>query len=84
MKLSNDISPEELSVFLEETDEELKLLDEDLILLGAYKRGADQRVDMAIAKIEEINGFLKQATDDKSNFQGSVEQLKKMFPPSAN
>ncbi|HMK29062.1 MAG TPA: EscN/YscN/HrcN family type III secretion system ATPase, partial [Terriglobales bacterium] len=57
---------------------------EDLILLGAYKRGADQRVDMAIAKIEEINGFLKQATDDKSNFQGSVEQLKKMFPPSAN
>jgi two-component system, chemotaxis family, sensor kinase CheA len=33
MKLSNDISPEELSVFLEETDEELKLLDEDLILL---------------------------------------------------
>ena len=57
---------------------------EDLILLGAYKRGADQRVDMAISKIEEINGFLKQATDDKSNFQGSVDQLKKMFPPSAN
>jgi len=57
---------------------------EDLILLGAYKRGADQRVDLAISKIEEINGFLKQATDDKSNFQGSVDQLKKMFPPSAN
>ena len=57
---------------------------EDLILLGAYKRGADQRVDMAISKIEEINGFLKQATDDKSNFQGSVDALKKMFPPSAN
>ncbi|HZQ94291.1 MAG TPA: flagellar protein export ATPase FliI [Candidatus Sulfotelmatobacter sp.] len=57
---------------------------EDLILLGAYKRGADQRVDTAISKIEEINAFLKQATDDKSNFQGSVEQLKRMFPPSAN
>jgi len=57
---------------------------EDLILLGAYKRGADQRVDLAISKIEEINGFLKQATDDKSNFQGSVDQLKEMFPPSAN
>jgi two-component system, chemotaxis family, sensor kinase CheA len=33
MKLSNDISQEELAVFLEETDEELKLLDEDLILM---------------------------------------------------
>ena len=33
MKLSNDISKEELAVFLEETDEELKLLDEDLILM---------------------------------------------------
>ena len=57
---------------------------EDLILLGAYKRGADQRVDMAISKIDEINGFLKQATDDKSNFQGSVDHLKKMFPPNGN
>jgi len=33
MKISEDISKEELAAFLEETDEELKLLDEDLILL---------------------------------------------------
>ncbi|HSW58078.1 MAG TPA: chemotaxis protein CheA [Dehalococcoidales bacterium] len=33
MQLSNDISKEELAVFLEETDEELKLIDEDLILM---------------------------------------------------
>jgi FliI/YscN family ATPase len=57
---------------------------EDLILLGAYKHGADQRVDSAIAKIDEINSFLRQATDDKSTFAGSVDQLKKMFPTSAN
>ena len=57
---------------------------EDLILLGAYKSGADRRVDQAISKIGDINGFLKQATDDKSNFQASVEQLKSMFPPSTN
>lgn len=57
---------------------------EDLILLGAYKSGTDRRVDQAVSKIGDINGFLKQATDDKSNFQASVEQLKKMFPPSAN
>jgi two-component system, chemotaxis family, sensor kinase CheA len=33
VKISEDISKEELAAFLEETDEELKLLDEDLILL---------------------------------------------------
>ena len=57
---------------------------EDLILLGAYKNGTDQRVDQAIAKINEINAFLKQATDDKSNLRSSFEQLTQMFPPSAN
>jgi ATP synthase in type III secretion protein N len=53
---------------------------EDLILLGAYKSGADKRVDTAIAKIDEINSFLKQATDEKSQLATSVETLKKMFP----
>jgi two-component system, chemotaxis family, sensor kinase CheA len=33
MKISEDISKEELAVFLEETDEQIKLLDEDLVLL---------------------------------------------------
>src|SRR5215472_7118643 len=49
---------------------------EDLILLGAYKAGADQRVDNAIAKIDEINSYLKQATDDKSTFVAAVDQLR--------
>jgi type III secretion system H+-transporting two-sector ATPase len=57
---------------------------EDLILLGAYKGGADERVDRAIAKIDEINGYLKQATDDQSSFSDSVEQLKTMFPSSTH
>jgi FliI/YscN family ATPase len=57
---------------------------EDLILLGAYKTGADARVDSAIAKISAINSFLKQATDDKSNFAGSLENLKSIFPPGEN
>lgn len=33
MNISEDISQEELAVFLQETDEEIKLLDEDLVLL---------------------------------------------------
>ncbi|MBN1188545.1 MAG: chemotaxis protein CheA [Dehalococcoidales bacterium] len=42
MKISEDISKEELAAFLEETDEELKLLDEDLILLE--KNGASSEI----------------------------------------
>lgn len=40
----------------------------DLILLGAYKSGSDPRTDEAIARIEAINGFLRQATDESSSF----------------
>jgi flagellar protein export ATPase FliI len=57
---------------------------EDLILLGAYKSGTDERVDRAIARIEDINHYLKQATDEKSNLADSVQQLKNMFPSGAN
>ncbi|HEX3821578.1 MAG TPA: type III secretion system ATPase SctN [Candidatus Sulfotelmatobacter sp.] len=57
---------------------------EDLILLGAYKSGADKRVDDAISKITSINSFLKQATDDRSDFAGSVEGLASIFPPGDN
>jgi ATP synthase in type III secretion protein N len=57
---------------------------EDLILLGAYKTGADKRVDAAIAKIEEINGFLRQGTDEKSELSLSIGQLKSLFPSNAN
>src|SRR5215469_10419824 len=51
---------------------------EDLILLGAYKSGADKRVDNAISKIDAINGYLKQETDDKSTFAAAVDELKHM------
>jgi flagellar biosynthesis/type III secretory pathway ATPase len=57
---------------------------EDLILLGAYKTGADQRVDAAIARIDDIHGYLKQATDEKSTLVEAVEQLKHMFSQSVN
>jgi flagellar biosynthesis/type III secretory pathway ATPase len=36
----------------------------DLILLGAYQRGSDRRTDEAIARIEAIDAFLRQRTDE--------------------
>ncbi len=52
---------------------------EDLINIGAYVRGTNPRVDYAISKIEEINQFLKQKTDEETKFDSTVESLKKIL-----
>jgi flagellar protein export ATPase FliI len=51
----------------------------DLILLGAYQTGTDSRVDYAIKEIDEINMFLKQATDERISWDDTVTTLKRMF-----
>jgi flagellar biosynthesis/type III secretory pathway ATPase len=51
----------------------------DLILLGAYQRGTDARVDEAIDRIDEIIAFLRQATDDRMCADETVARLTGMF-----
>ena len=35
---------------------------EDLISIGAYSKGANPKIDKAVSKIDDLNGFLKQRT----------------------
>jgi type III secretion protein N (ATPase) len=51
----------------------------DLILLGAYQKGTDSRVDYAIDKIEEIVTFLKQPTTEKVGLEETINRLQEMF-----
>lgn len=51
----------------------------DLILIGAYKKGSDKRVDFAISKLEDVNNFLKQPVDQKANAAQTVGELRKMW-----
>ena len=51
----------------------------DLIALGAYQAGSDPRTDDAIRRIDDINNFLKQPTDEKMPREQSVEKLCAMF-----
>jgi flagellar protein export ATPase FliI len=51
----------------------------DLILLGAYEKGSDPRVDYAIAKIDEATAFLRQAIDERAGFAESVARLHAIF-----
>lgn len=48
---------------------------EDLITIGAYKRGQNPRVDYAVDRIEKLNAFLKQASMQKSSMQESWKAL---------
>lgn len=51
----------------------------DLILIGAYKKGSDPRTDLAIARADAMNAFLRQGTAEKTPPASAVSQLQKMF-----
>ena len=44
---------------------------EDLINIGAYTRGANPKIDEAIAVIDRIQGFLRQGIDEKADWNST-------------
>jgi FliI/YscN family ATPase len=48
---------------------------EDLINIGAYKRGSNPRIDSAIDRNDAITAFLKQRAEDPSQLSLSQEHL---------
>jgi flagellum-specific ATP synthase len=48
---------------------------EDLINIGAYKKGSSKEIDEAIQKYPQIISFLKQGTHEKMTIQESVNAL---------
>ncbi len=53
---------------------------EDLINIGAYKAGSNKNIDFAISKIDEVNDFLLQETDEKFSYEEILDQLFSIFP----
>ena len=57
---------------------------EDLIQIGAYKNGSNSRIDTAVDRVESINRFLKQGSDEPSGLDETRDQLVKLatlIPP---
>lgn len=52
---------------------------EDLINIGAYKKGSNANIDRAIDKIDAVNAFLMQEVEEKVEFEDSVLQMKELF-----
>lgn len=47
----------------------------DLIDVGAYKKGANPKIDKSIELIDEINKFLRQGIKERMSFQDTVDYL---------
>lgn len=52
---------------------------EDLINIGAYKKGSNKNIDYAISKIDAVNAFLMQQTDEKFTFDEELRMLYDIF-----
>ncbi|WP_261132827.1 flagellar protein export ATPase FliI [Bacillus sp. Marseille-Q3570] len=52
---------------------------EDLISIGAYKKGSSKKVDDAIHYFPKIMEFLRQKTNDDVNASQSIEELLRLF-----
>ena len=52
---------------------------EDLINIGAYKSGSNKEIDYAISKIDKVNEFLMQATDEKQDFDDIIQAMDAIF-----
>ncbi len=52
---------------------------EDLINIGAYKAGSNKEIDYAIQKIDAVNAFLMQQTEEKFTLEETVELMKGIF-----
>ncbi|MBC7690452.1 MAG: FliI/YscN family ATPase [Methylotenera sp.] len=48
---------------------------EDLINIGAYTRGANAKIDQAVAMIDRINSFLRQGIDDKADYSSTQAMM---------
>ena len=52
---------------------------EDLINIGAYERGSNKKIDIAIDYIDKVNEFLKQGINEKNTFDENISSLKNIF-----
>ena len=52
---------------------------EDLINIGAYTRGSNKDIDNAINKINKINSFLRQETQENFEFEDTLKIMQDIF-----
>lgn len=84
-RVMNSIVPKEHRLVAERLRNLLSIYteSEDLINIGAYKRGSSQQIDEAIQYYPVISQFLKQAVDEKTTLEQSVIEMMSQFGEGA-
>jgi flagellum-specific ATP synthase len=54
---------------------------EDLVNINAYVRGSNPDIDYALDKIEAVNHYLRQNTEEGVSLERAVEELEAIFAP---
>ncbi|MFW2487095.1 flagellar protein export ATPase FliI [Clostridium chromiireducens] len=80
-RLMNQIAPKELKEAASLARDLLATYkdSEDLINIGAYVRGSNKKIDMAISYNDALNKFLRQGIDEKSSYKETENTLMSMF-----
>jgi flagellum-specific ATP synthase len=52
---------------------------EDLVNINAYVRGSNPDIDYALEKIEAVNHYLRQNTEEGVSLERAVEELEAIF-----
>ncbi len=55
---------------------------QDLISVGAYERGSDEKIDAAIEAMPSLEAFLRQDMDTPVSLEHSLSDLMTLFPPT--
>lgn len=51
---------------------------EDLINIGAYVKGSNKDIDLAVSKIDAINSFLRQRTEENISFDETIKMMQEI------
>jgi type III secretion protein N (ATPase) len=49
-----------------------------LVQIGEYKKGTDAEADNALARIGQVNNFLRQGLDERSGFEETLTAMRKV------
>jgi len=80
-RLIKDISSEEEINLVGEVKQLVSIYREaeDLINIGAYVKGSNPKIDLAISKIDQINDFFKQGIYEITDHSKSIDRLKEIM-----
>jgi len=83
-RVMNDVIPKEHREAANRIKETLATYREaeDLINIGAYAQGSNQKIDHALSIIESVNGFLKQEIEEKVSYAETISSLMELSEPS--